>query len=91
MKTYRIRPLKWTKMYDETRQEFGTDTIFGSMSVWRRRENYESDGEWGTWHWKYCFDEYYEEGEQDCASLKAGKAAATEYYLNKLMGALKEV
>lgn len=40
------------------------------------------------YHWSYCFDEYYDEGKEDCDSVEDGKAKAEAFYLSRLMPAL---
>lgn len=91
MKTYRISPLKWKRRIDITWQDHAAETIFGTLHVERHREGYEDTGEWTGWKWNYCFTEYYDEGSQECESLKAGKAADEAFYLSRLLGALEEV
>ena len=48
-------------------------------------------GEYETWNWGYCFDEYYDEDTFDCKTLAEGKTAAQNHWEERLRGALKEL
>lgn len=44
----------------------------------------------GTAAWRYCVDEFYDEGECACTSIEEGKQQAEEWYLARLLPALEE-
>lgn len=79
--TYRIRPLQW-KFYENI-QRWDADTIFCQLHV-------EKDED-GTFRWKFCVDEFYDEGSETAESFDDGKAKAQAWYLNRLLPALSEV
>lgn len=88
---FRIKPLVWEESHDSTSQSFSASVPGNTYYVRRNRQHYEEDGAWTAWKWTYCFDEYYDEGEEECASAKAGKEAAWQHWLARLETALEEV
>lgn len=82
---YHVRPLEWSLVRDniEGVTWWMASTIFGDLHV-------ESGPDRGP-AWRYCFDEYYDEGQHDCASLEEGKVAAEAFYLSRLLPALGAV
>lgn len=63
-------PLEWALSWGPDQDgdmSYAAGTPFGSYSVNTRD---------GRWEWRYCFDEYYDEYEGECASLDEGKALA---------------
>ena len=90
MKTYKIKPLRWKKgVTPEYSQHYETHNAFGYFYV--RRWWDDEKHKWGPWQWGYYFDDYYDEAEHECHSLKAGKEAATAEWHKRLSGALEEV
>ena len=86
--TYKIKPLKWEKNFAEWSQQYTASTPFGSYIVQRHKDGDEDDSPWATWKWGYCFDEYYDEAEWECATALYGKAAAEANWQERLVGAL---
>lgn len=76
--TYRIKALEWKEVRPDW---FSVGAVFGSMHV----ECHDD----GCWSWRYCFDEYYDEGQHSCESAEAGKKAAEAFYLGRLLPALE--
>lgn len=77
-----IAPLKFKKMREvDGDKNYSASTPFGYIDI-----NYDA----GTreWRWKYCFDEYHDEDENSCDSLKDGKAKANTFWRERLMPAL---
>jgi hypothetical protein len=66
-------PLKWRKDWGPDEEGGVSYTAgaygFGTYSVrrWTKDE---------PWQWRYCFDEYYDEGDEQCDSLADGKRKA---------------
>lgn len=81
--TYRIKPLEWRLVRDNEEEGawWTASTVFGNLDVER------SPGE--GCRWRYCFDEYYDEGNLGCESIEAGKADAERFYLDRLLPALE--
>lgn len=48
----------------------------GSYAV-EQREN-------GSWFWRYCWDEYYDEGHHDCESLEDGQQKAEAHFQERV-------
>jgi hypothetical protein len=81
-RTYQIKPLAWRCVRPAGHGEgewWTAESVFGSFDV-------EADD--GGTRWRYCFDEFYDEGRHDCESVEAGKAAAEAYYQKRLLPAL---
>lgn len=80
--SYRIKPLEWRQLRGTEHEDgewWTADTVFGSIEVER----------WcGSWCWRYCFAEYYDEARHGCNSIADGKAEAEEFYLERIMQAL---
>jgi hypothetical protein len=74
----RVKPLEWNKVAN--RNWWTAPTIFGDISV-------EMDDE--VCHWRYCFDEFYDEASHECESIEAGKEEAEKFYLSRLLPALE--
>ena len=88
---YKIRPLKWTKNFQDWQQEYSAEVPFGSFTVSRYRESCNLDHPWGEWRWEYCFSENYDEGGNLCKNARDGKLEAEKYWLKRLLPALKPV
>lgn len=71
-----IAPLKWELARKNCHR---ATTPFGMYYVERRN---------GGWHWSYCFDEFYDEGDDKCRSLEDGKAKAWAHWQERIKGAL---
>ena len=72
-----VKPLEWKLSwgpYDDGDECHTAFTPFGSYSVKR------IDGEWV---WGFCFDEYYDEDEFDCADIKDGKRSAEAHWQDR--------
>lgn len=87
-KVYLVKDLEWQEcgMRGTPVTEYRVETVFGSMGV---EQNEQSK----KWWYKWCFDEYYDEGTSDKAYKTPGaaKKAAFEFYLDRLEGALEDV
>lgn len=70
---FKIKPLVWVKSYCD----FTAKTIFGSIRI---------DAKTNTW--RYCFQEYYDEGEYTADCIEGAKAAVFKFYLGRLRPAL---
>ena len=84
MTTYKIKPLKWTKdKLIEAYDSIHASTSFGNYSIILHED--------GSYRWYYCFDEYYDEDDFECDSIKEGKIKAQEHWIERISGALKKV
>lgn len=81
--TYRIKPLQWEHYERDGYQTWHANSVFCELHV-----DLEPDGHC---YWRYCIDEYYDEGQHDCESPEAGKAAAEKFYLDRLLPALEQI
>lgn len=97
---YQIKPLKWTRKFDEWQQAHESDSAHGSYRVTRHRGDCEehgsdcpdlSHGDRQSWRWEYCFAEYYNEGSAECTSAAEGKRKAEEHWREYLTAGLVEV
>lgn len=79
---YEIKPLAWEQTRDG---DWFAPTIFNQLDV---RNNSDPDEE-PDWRFRYCVDEFYDEGNERVESADAGKARAQEWYLERLMPALE--
>jgi hypothetical protein len=78
--TYAIRKWKWTHtIRDDGDETYEPDCAHGNFYV-RKID--------GCWHWSYCFDEYYNEGQHEVSSATEGKEAAWKHWLEYLYPAL---
>lgn len=80
---YHLKPLEWVCHRDASHDDgewWSADTVLGSISVERDPGNGR--------RWRYCFDEYYDEGSHACASIADGKAEAEAFYRDRIMPAL---
>jgi hypothetical protein len=80
---FKIKPLAWTDCTRGGCAWFSADTPFGSYNV-------EQDED-GTICWRWCFDEYYDEGKESCESIEEGKDKAWAHWLKRIAPALEEV
>ena len=82
-KTYRLMPLDWKLIRDNPKDGtwWTASTVFGSIDV--------EVSPWSQCHWRYCFDEYYDEASQTCESIEAGKAEAEAFYLTRILPAVE--
>jgi hypothetical protein len=88
---FAIRPLEWLGGTQDWQERYEARVPMGSYYVERPKEDCEPTGEWGGWKWGYCFDEYYDEMQTDCASLEEGKRLAWEEWQKRIMPALVSV
>lgn len=86
MGAFKLKALEWQQIRDASHQDgewWTASTVFGSLDV----EKSES----GRYLWRYCFDEYYDEGSDGCDSVEEGKGAAERLYLSRIMPALESI
>lgn len=83
MKTYTIKPLEWHHSAGGAE----ASCVLGTLSVYRAEQD---DGSF-KWFWSYCFDEYYNEGYEECRTRKEGKEKAEALYVERIKQALEEV
>lgn len=81
--TYRIKPLEWMRTNDGA----VSHCVLGDFAVYKIEQD---DGSF-RWHWSYCFDEYYNEGFEECRSMMEGKAKAEALYIERIKQALEDV
>lgn len=81
---YRLRPLAWQLVRDDPEEGvwWSAETVFGTVHVEQEPGR--------PAHWRYCFDEYYDEGTRHCESVEAGKAEAEAFYRARILPALEE-
>lgn len=77
---YRIKPLAWIEGERDGNAWATAGTVFNAVHV-------EQDG--GEYRWRYCVDEYYDEGGEGCDSIADGKARAETWYLGRILPALE--
>lgn len=85
---FSIRPLAWTKNFQDWRQEWSAQVPMGSYKVARIREECDPEKPWQSWQWEYCFDEYYDEGNAACKNPEDGKNLAWADWLKRITPAL---
>lgn len=79
---YRIKPLVWTFSEHDGYQSWSADSrVFKTLSVERNNWN---DGEWSSWKFKWCVDEFYDEGAEEVESAEVGKKRAEEWFLSRV-------
>lgn len=77
----RVRPLEWEDWIDsEGLPASRAISVFSILYV-------QCDHD--EWYWKYCVDEYYDEGMEACESLADGKAKAEQWYRTRLAAAME--
>lgn len=75
----RLLPLEW----DTTRDgDLFVSTILGSLQVCSEVDDPSK------WYWRWCFQEYYDEGREDCESKEAGRFAAERFFFDRFGGAV---
>lgn len=89
-KTYEIKPLSWNgvePVYNEKENcsEGGYYCIvpFGSYSIEAKYH--------GGFVVRYCFDEYYNEGEFEAETVEEAKNKAQEDFIQRILPALEEI
>lgn len=88
---FRIKPLQWTKKFDEYYQQFQANVPMGSYTVERNREDSDPQKPWDKWQVRYFFDEYYDEGSQDVQSAQEGKQWAADDWISRITPALAQI
>lgn len=81
---FRIAPLEWRCHRPAGHADgewWSADTVFGSIDV----EDF-----YGRFRWRYCVDEYYDEGSEECENVEDGKAKAEAWYHGRLKPALTQ-
>lgn len=87
-KLYSINRLRWLKPYSWI--EYDADVFFGHYTITKNETPFE-EGE-QLWHVKFCFVEYYDDGELGrTATLKEAKALAEKDWLKRITAVLQEV
>lgn len=81
MKKYTLKPLEWLPSGPE-QPGCCVCTVFGFMNIDPVENGYE---------FRWCFDEYYDEGLERFDSLEAAKQRAQEFYESRILPALNEV
>lgn len=82
MDRYTVLPLEWKRSANpEYPNWYTASTIFGDITI---------DCDDDTWHYRYCFDEYYDEGRATCDSFEDAKEKAEAFYLRRLLPALEK-
>lgn len=86
---YRITPLKWSKLEKNGYSEKASaGTSRGDYKVERYREDWEENKPWAGWQVRYCFVEYYDEGEVSVESLAEGKKWAEDDWQRRMIADL---
>lgn len=83
---YRIKPLEWEKVdhdYPDICELYEAHTAICKFDI----EKWAS----GDWAYRYCFDEYYDDGGGPCKSLEDGKAKCEKIWIDRLKKCLVEV
>lgn len=87
MTLYKLKPLQWEQVRGpehENGECWVASAVFGLMVV------YQAPGI-GRVYWSHCLGEYHDQGKLDYDSIEAGKAAAEEFYRERLRAALEPV
>lgn len=71
---YRIKPLVWNRRTDDAGREQASAGVWGLSVQWI----------WNCYTWKYCVDEFYDEGTEDCDTLADGIAKAEAWYSDRV-------
>lgn len=82
---YAVKPLEWVKnnRSPEEGEWWSASTVFNDFHV-----EYDPEG-CRTYLFRYCIDEYYDEGVVECESIADAKQKAEAYYLSRLLPALE--
>lgn len=84
---YRIKPLKWKKTTaNDYWQVWSSDSAYSID-----RDRFKEGEPWTPWKVKWCFAEYYDEGERQVESLAEGKRWADDDNIKRLLPRLTEV
>lgn len=88
---YTIKPPEWVHTQNDDYESWTWHTpVLGMVSV--SREAYSSpDGSWTSWHFRWCVDEDYDEGDEIVSTSEEGKERAEKWYRERLMAALVPV
>ena len=89
--TYQITPLEWEFSGSDYHETWSAGTTFAELTVNRIRVAVEDGSPWAGWKWSYCFDEYHDEGYQECESPEEGKRLAEEHWQKRLREGLTQV
>ncbi len=78
---YRIKPLEWIDGTDEIvatdlSEIHESSTPIGTFDVQKMQS--------GDWYYRFCFDEYYDDGSGSCENLSDGKNICEKIWENKL-------
>jgi len=82
---YKIKPLKWKKInhgYPDLAEKYEANTPICKFEI----EQWAS----GDWAYRYCFDEYYDDGMYSCKNLKDGKAKCRKIWTKRIKECLIE-
>lgn len=79
----KLKPVEWEVVRNEENDKWlRFHSVFGTIDVLHDE---------GGCRWKYCVDEYYDEGQNECASIDEGKAEAEKFYLGRLEAAFERI
>jgi len=82
---YEIKPLEWWKMdhgYSDIAEQYKSYTAICEFKI----EKWAS----GDWAYRYCFDEYHDDGSGMCEDLNDGKAKCEKIWTERLKKCLIE-
>lgn len=90
---YQIALLNWKRSIsnesDWKRVTWNASTPFGYYEVSVNSMLHKGCSEWSrSLRWTYCFDEYYDEDDFPCKSIREGKQKAEEHWRNRLLKCL---
>jgi hypothetical protein len=86
-----LLPLQWKRNHGAPYWRcYTASTPFGSFQVERWREEGNTAKPWGPWKWGYCFDEYHDEYQGECASLEDGKQKAWKEWESRMLPYLRK-
>lgn len=85
---FTIRPLKWASDKSAYMETHRAEVPMGRYTVERNREEFDESKPWEPWRWTFLFDEYYDEGREECKTLSEGKQKAFAHWISRITPAL---
>lgn len=84
---YRIKPLEWKNKTDEITttdlsELYESSTPISTFDIQKMQS--------GDWYYRFCFDEYYDDGGGLCEGLEDGKKICEKIWGNRLKKCLVE-
>lgn len=82
---YKIKPLEWEELEDiapDLEKQYKSHTPICRFKI----EKWAS----GDWAYRYCFDEYHDDGGNMCEDLNDGKAKCEKIWTERLRKCLIE-